>query len=107
MDDKTGNVYISAHECNLQEFHCQITSNYDHLCKLGNSKKSSSQIKPFLDCYYKIFCILTAHIPFENNGFDGKYFIVDYNIQNITNFPAINLSDSFVLSDIPTREKGI
>jgi len=36
-----------------------ITSDYDHLCELSRSNNTNTLVRPFLDCYDKLFSILT------------------------------------------------
>lgn len=119
MDEKSETWYMSAYECNLQEFNYQITSNYEHLCELSHSKKSPSEIKPFLDCMDKLFSMLLTRIQFkqftneESNDeanflFESCTFNVhDRVIERPKCFPAICVSNSFQLSDSDTSEKGL
>jgi hypothetical protein len=37
-----------------------ITSDYDHLCELSRSNNTNTLVRPFLDCYDKLFSILTT-----------------------------------------------
>ena len=100
--------YISAYECNLEEFHYQITSNFDHLCKLSNSKYSLSAIKPFLNCLEKLFDTLLDRVEFKLFDDDSKkttvrknylltqpYFAIDFKIKEIKAYPHISLSQYF------------
>ena len=84
--------YISAYECNLEEFHYQITSNFEQICELIASKHLSSSIKPFMTRLEKLFNILVTRVILKPDTASDKspnylltqpVFLINYEIREI------------------------
>jgi len=101
-------TFITAYECSLEEFHFQITSNYEHLRELSSSKNSPSFVRPFLNCLEKLFDIVITRVNFnpldniaDKHNKCGKYllkqpdFVVDFVIGIIKPNKHLNVSDAF------------
>lgn len=56
-----------------------ITSDYDHLCELSNSNNTNTTIRPFLNCFDKLVCILTSKIG--TSLFSQANFKIDYSLK--------------------------
>ena len=60
LDSADNDADLSAKDYLLQERHYQITSNYEHLCKISNSSNSNTLVKPFLLCLEQLLEIVTS-----------------------------------------------
>ena len=100
--------YISAYECNLEEFHYQITSNFEQICELIASKHLSSSIKPFMTRLEKLFNILVTRVILKPDTASDKspnylltqpVFLINYEIREIMPLSHLRLFDYFDVKD--------
>ncbi len=71
----------------------EITSDYDHLCELSNSNETNTMIKPFLNCFEILFCILTNKL--SNSSSLQPIYQIDGQMKNILLNPNILIFENF------------